>query len=222
MCVAREVTDDPDNRAGGGGGIDTATAKHQAWSAGSVMLLFMLTWLFGLLALHKPSNGLEWLFCIFNAVMGMVMFFSRCVFYPRAQSAWIRLIGGQSSKQEGIYNYRPGTERWPTAGRDSDMSSTGSQSFSRRSDVFAKNSIITNSAATQQSAWYRNVLGDDLPTPPSVHRRPSPVSDGLKYGRSNVNFNNSESVSGRVDKHQTAAELAQVYDTIDQDIQYNI
>ena len=215
---------------GGRGGVDPLTARHQAWSAGGVMVLFVLVWLFGVLALRKPTKVLEWLFCIFNILLVILMFLSRCVFYPRVRSSWAQMCGGSGSNGEGSIVFNRG-QRWPTTGRDSDSSSSLSQAFdNQQADVFARNSVITSGGSTHSNAWYRNVIGDDLPTPPPIHRRPKPSmnSDNLKYGRSNVNFNNSESVSACVEKrlqqqrelekeleNQLVDEIDQLYDHID-------
>ena len=223
MCVAREMLEDLDDPriGGGGGGIDPLTARHQAWSAGGVMFLFVLAWLFGVLALRKSSAVLEWLFCVLNTLMVILMFLSRCIFYPHVRSNWVRLWGGDEGNGGGSISFSRG-RRWPTTGRDSDSSSSLSQSFDRhQSDVFSRNSIITSGAASSHQSWYRNVIGDDLPTPPPIHRRhtSSPVSDTMKYGRSNVNFNNSESISACVEKQIQQQleenEIEQVYDHID-------
>ena len=228
MCVTREMMEDADEypRIGsGGGGIDQHTARHQAWSAGGVMILFAVTWLVGVLVLRKPTKTLEWLFCVFNTLTVVLMLFSRCIFYPRVLSTFSRMCarGGNS---DGSIAFSRG-RRWPTTGRESVGSSSLSQVYNRHeADRFANNSVITSAGSTNSNGWLKNVTGDDSPTPTPLHRRPkaSPSSDNLKYGRSNVNFNNSESISAFIEKklkkeqreleNQLIDEIDQLYDEI--------
>ncbi|XP_028395099.1 adhesion G protein-coupled receptor L4-like [Dendronephthya gigantea] len=75
----------------------TISGITQARRAISILVVLGLTWVFGVLAIKEARLGVQYLFCIFNAFQGLLVFFFHCILSKDIRKKWMSLC----SRKEG-------------------------------------------------------------------------------------------------------------------------
>ncbi len=65
----------------------------------AIMVLLGLTWFFGTLAIGDARLPFQYLFCIFNSLQGLAIFWFHCVRQPEVRQCWADLLRGRRGRQ---------------------------------------------------------------------------------------------------------------------------
>lgn len=63
------------------------------------MVLLGLTWFFGAVAIGSARLLFQYLFCIFNSLQGLAIFWFHCVRQPEVRQCWADFLRGRRGRQ---------------------------------------------------------------------------------------------------------------------------
>jgi hypothetical protein len=75
-----------------------ATGLQQVRRASAIMVVLGLTWLFGVLAIRDAKLVFQYLFCIFNAFQGLLVFVFYCLLSSETRAKYRKLLRSKNTE----------------------------------------------------------------------------------------------------------------------------